>query len=173
MEKMQTKVKLSSLRIAPRKVRLLIDLIRGMSVEKALHQLQFSKKDAAKPLIKLLNSGVANAKHNHEMKKETLVVKTAFVDGGPTLHRWTPRAMGRATPIRKRTSHITIILEGEAQKKKESKVKKSKVNGEVVEGALEQEKSDVKSKDVVEKKDTKEVKKKKVEKSIKKEDKLN
>ena len=160
---MQTKIKLSSLRVAPRKVRLLIDLIRGMSVEKALHQLQFSKKDAAKPLIKLLNSGVANAKHNHEMKKETLIIKTAFVDGGPTLHRWIPRAMGRATPIRKRTSHITIILEGEAPKKKAAKKLKEE-NKEV------KEKTKDKPKDVKEKKEVKETKKEKTEKSPKKEE---
>lgn len=122
MDKMQTKATLRSLRIAPRKVRLLIDLIRGMKVEDAINQLEFSKKDAAKPVLKLLKSAIANAEHNHEMKKDTLVIKVAYVDGGATLHRWIPRAMGRATPIRKRTSHVTIILEGEVGKKKTKSV---------------------------------------------------
>ena len=126
-EIMQTKAVLRSLRVAPRKVRLLIDLIRGMKVDKAINQLQFSKKDAAKSVLKLLNSAIANAQNNHKMKRDTLVIKTAFVDGGPTLHRWIPRAMGRATPIRKRTSHITIVLEGEVDEKE---VKKTKASAE-------------------------------------------
>jgi large subunit ribosomal protein L22 len=125
MEKMQTKAKLRSLRVAPRKVRLLIDLIRGMKVDKAINQLEFSKKDAAKPVLKLLKSAIANAEHNHKMKADTLVIKTAYVDGGATLHRWMPRAMGRATPIRKRTSHITLILEGDAEKDKKKTKKES------------------------------------------------
>lgn len=135
---MQTKAILRSLRMGPRKVRLLVDLIRGMKVEKAINQLQFSKKTAAKPVLKLLNSAIANAEHNHGMNRDSLVIKTAFVDSGATLHRWTPRAMGRATPIRKRTAHITLILEGVAEKAKakvEKKVKKvsKKVNKEVEE----------------------------------------
>jgi len=121
MEIKQTKAILRSLKVAPRKVRLLIDLVRGMKVEDAINQLQFSKKEASGSVLKLLNSAIANALHNHGMKKDTLVIKTAFVDGGKTLHRWIPRAMGRATPIRKRTSHITIILEGEAPEEKKIK----------------------------------------------------
>ena len=111
---MQTTARLRSLRMTPRKVRLLIDLIRGMKVQDAINQLAFSTKQAAKPVLKLLQSAIANAKHNHDMNGETLVIKTAFVDGGRTLHRSMPRAMGRATPIRKRTAHITLVLEGES-----------------------------------------------------------
>lgn len=122
MEQMlTTTARLRQLRISPRKVRLLIDFIRGMRVEEALAQLQFSKKTAARPVYKLLQSAVANARHNHQMKEDTLVIAQAFVDGGPTLYRWMPKAMGRATPIRKRTSHVTIVLQGEAAPKKEKK----------------------------------------------------
>ncbi len=111
--------------MGPRKVRLLVDIIRGMKVAEARIQLAFSKKNAARPLLKLLESAVANAKHNHEMIEDGLIIKEAFVDGGPVLKRWMPRAMGRATPIRKRTSHVTLVLEGEINKKAE-KVKKDK-----------------------------------------------
>lgn len=123
MEKVQTKAKLKSLRIAPRKVRLLIDLIRGMGVEQALDQLEVSKKIAAKPVAKLLKSAIANAITNHNLKKDSLFIVSAYVDGGATLHRWTQRAMGRATPIRKRTSHISLILEGAVDEKAAKKVK--------------------------------------------------
>jgi large subunit ribosomal protein L22 len=130
MDKVITKAKLSQLRISPRKVRLLIDHIRGMKARQAVVQLQFSKKHASRPVLKLLQSAMANARHNHALKEETLVIKQAFVDGGPILYRWMPRAMGRATPIRKRTSHITIVLEGDvdekAAKAKEQEIKKAK-----------------------------------------------
>ena len=130
--KMQTSAKLKQLRVSPRKVRLIVDLIRGMSVKDALVQLQFSQKHVARPIKKLLESAVANAKHNHEMTFDSLVVKTAFVDGGPTLHRWMPRAMGRATKIRKRTSHITLVLEGDAvEAPKKVKKEKEKVDKKV------------------------------------------
>jgi large subunit ribosomal protein L22 len=131
--KMQTTAKLRQLRVAPRKVRLVVDLIRGMSVKDALVQLQFSPKHSARPVMKLLQSAMANAKHNHEMDTETLVVKTAFVDGGPTLHRWMPRAMGRATKLRKRTSHITLILEGDVVEKKAPAKKEVKEKAEATE----------------------------------------
>lgn len=118
MNTVETKATLRYLRMSPRKVRLLVDLVRGMPVKEAQAQLQFSKKDASRPVGKLLDSAIANAVHNHGAKPETLVVKTAFVDGGPIMYRWMPRAMGRATPLRKRTSHITIVLEGQAEEKK-------------------------------------------------------
>lgn len=123
MEKLQTKATLRKLRVAPRKVRLLIDLIRGMQVDEAIAQLGISQKHSSAPVLKLLKSAIANAKHNHQLKQETLIIKTAFVDGGETLHRWMPKAMGRATPIRKRTSHITLVLEGDVDEKAVKKVK--------------------------------------------------
>jgi len=101
---------LRHLRISPRKVRLIVDLIRGRGIEEALNFLTFSKKAAAQPVAKLLRSAVANAddKGDHDLDK--LFVKTAFVDEGSTWRRWRPRAMGRATRIRKRTSHVTLEL---------------------------------------------------------------
>jgi len=119
--KKQATAKLNNLRIAPRKVRLLADLIRGMHVADALMQLKFSKKQAAVPVMKLLRSAVANAEHNANIDINTLVVKESYVDGGPILYRWMPRAFGRAGKIRKRTSHITIVLEGDEKAVKKAK----------------------------------------------------
>jgi large subunit ribosomal protein L22 len=101
---------LRHLRMAPRKVRLVVDLIRGRPVEEAMNLLTFSGKAAAAPVMKLLRSAVANA-DNADYDIDKLVVKTAFVDEGTTWRRWRPRAMGRATRIRKRTSHITLELQ--------------------------------------------------------------
>jgi len=135
----EAKAQLNQLRVAPRKVRLLIDLIRGMNIEQAINQLELSKKHASRPVIKLLNSAAANALHNHDLKKETLGIKTAFVNDGQTLHRWMPRAMGRATPIRKRTSHITLILEGEMKEKVKTKKDKEEKNEDVVDAQTVEE----------------------------------
>jgi len=110
--KVQAKAQLKSLRVSPRKVRLVIDLIRGLDVERALNELTFSKKAAARPVKKLLESAVANAVHNQSIKREGLTIETVYVDEGRVLKRWMPRAMGRATPLRKRSSHITIVLSG-------------------------------------------------------------
>ncbi|MBT6254417.1 50S ribosomal protein L22 [Candidatus Uhrbacteria bacterium] len=106
----ESKAKLRFLRMSPRKVRLLADMVRGMDVANAIIQLTFSSKDAARPVRKLIESAAANAVNNHGMEKEKLVVSTITVDGGPTIKRSTPRAHGRATPIRKRTSHVNVIL---------------------------------------------------------------
>ena len=97
------------IRMSPRKVRLLADLVRGKSVKAAEIQLQFSVKAAKVPLAKLLKSAVANAEVK-KMNREKLYIKSITVDGGPPLKRWRPRAFGRAAPIRKRTSHIAIEL---------------------------------------------------------------
>ncbi len=103
--------KLRHLRISPRKVRLVTDLVKGLSVEEAEKQLKFLNKKAARPVLKLLNSAIANAQHNASLAKEILYVKDITVEPGPTLKRWRPRAMGRSAPIMKRTSHINIILD--------------------------------------------------------------
>jgi large subunit ribosomal protein L22 len=100
--------------MAPRKVRLVADLIRGCTVDGAVNQLSFCDKVAAEPLTKLLKSAVANAEHNHQADVSTLRVAKITVDGGPTLSRWRARAYGRAAPIRKRTSHITLVLSDES-----------------------------------------------------------
>jgi large subunit ribosomal protein L22 len=100
--------------MSPRKVRLVVDLIRGKKIEDALTTLQFCKKHAALPVKKLLESAIANAVHNHMALRESLIVEAAFVNEGSSLKRWAPKAMGRATRILKRNSHITIIVGGEA-----------------------------------------------------------
>lgn len=98
-------------RISPRKARLVADLVRGKAVEEALNTLTFTKKAFAKKLTKLIKSAVANAQQNTNMDVDTLWIKKIYVDGGPTLKRFMPRAMGRATMIRKRTSHVTVVLD--------------------------------------------------------------
>jgi large subunit ribosomal protein L22 len=100
--------------MSPRKVRLVIDVVRGMPVEDAIRQLGFSPKAAAGPVIKLLRSAAANAEHNHKADPKTLRIAKITADGGPTLHRGQPRAHGRAAPIRKRTTHIQVILSDES-----------------------------------------------------------
>ncbi len=92
------------------KARLVLDLIRGKSVAEARTILQFSERGAAEPIAKVLDSAVANAANNNDIPPEELFVATAYADEGPTLKRWRPRARGRATRIRKRTCHITIIV---------------------------------------------------------------
>lgn len=107
---MEVKANLRYLRMSPRKVRLLVDLIRGKKVQSALDQLQFSGKAAAIPVSKLVKSAIANAVNNFSLEAGNLFVKEISVGQGPTLKRWMPRAHGRATPIMKRTSHIAIVL---------------------------------------------------------------
>lgn len=107
---MEIKAQAKFVRTSPRRARLVIDLIRGLDVEEASRQLQFMPKVAAGLVLKLLNSGIANAVNNLKLQKDNLYIKAITVDGGPVLKRWQPRAFGRATPIRKRSSHISIIL---------------------------------------------------------------
>jgi large subunit ribosomal protein L22 len=97
-------------RIAPRKARLVIDLIRGKSVEEAFAILRFTPRAASPIIEKVLASAVANAEHNHNMDTSRLYVAKAYVDEGPTMKRFMPRAMGRVNMIRKRTSHITVVV---------------------------------------------------------------
>jgi large subunit ribosomal protein L22 len=92
------------------KARRVIDLIRGMGVEDALVSLQFAPQGASEPVGKVLASAVANAVNNHQMQADDLVVTAAYVDEGPTMKRIRPRAQGRAYRVRKRTSHITVIV---------------------------------------------------------------
>jgi ribosomal protein L22 len=101
-------------RSSPRKARLVVDHIRGKSVVDARAILQHTPRAAAEPVLKVLESAVANAEHNHELLPEELRIFQVMVDEGPTLKRFRPRAQGRATKIRKRTSHITINLTNKA-----------------------------------------------------------
>jgi large subunit ribosomal protein L22 len=108
---MEVTAKTRYVRVSPRKARLVTELVKGKKVQEALNILAFTKKASAKTLTKLINSAVANAQQNNKMDVDTLMVKRISVDGGPTLKRYLPRAMGRATKISKRTSHITVILD--------------------------------------------------------------
>src|SRR5215203_988030 len=101
-------------RMTPMKVRRVVDLIRGMEAREALSALQFAPQAASEPVAKVLASAVANAEHNQHLDPASLVVAVAYVDEGPTLKRFRPRAQGRAFRINKRTSHITIEVESVA-----------------------------------------------------------
>jgi large subunit ribosomal protein L22 len=134
---METRAKLRHLRISPRKVRLVVDGIRGLEVEAALNQLKFVGQRAAMPLTKLIKSAVANAEHNHKLKENNLYIKEIRVDEGPSLKRWRPRAFGRASEFKRRTSHISLVLaeikptthkkEDKEAKKESKKLEKAKV----------------------------------------------
>ncbi|MEA2142930.1 MAG: large subunit ribosomal protein, partial [Solirubrobacteraceae bacterium] len=97
-------------RHAPRKARLVVDHIRGKSVDEARAILIHTPRAASRDVLKLLDSAIANAENNHELVADELKIEQCFVDEGPTLKRFRPRALGRATRIRKRTSHMTILL---------------------------------------------------------------
>ncbi|ACJ32494.1 50S ribosomal protein L22 [Anoxybacillus gonensis] len=107
---MQAKAVARTVRIAPRKARLVIDLIRGKQVSEAVAILRHTPKAASPIIEKVLKSAVANAEHNYDMDVNKLVVTEAYVNEGPTLKRFRPRAQGRASAINKRTSHITIVV---------------------------------------------------------------
>ena len=109
--------KLNFLKIAPRKVRALAGIIRGLSVNEAEAQLLVQRRRPAKSLLKLLRSAVSNAKNNQKLNSETLYIKTITVDGGPMLKRYLPRARGIATTIQKKLSHVTITLAEKADQK--------------------------------------------------------
>ena len=97
-------------RITPRKCNAVLDLIRGQSVEQATTTLQFTPKLGARIVQKVLKSAVANALHEGKVRMEELYVKEAVVGAGPTLKRWLPRAQGRATPLLKRMSHVSVTV---------------------------------------------------------------
>ena len=98
-------------RISPRKVKIVIDLIRGKDVDEALAILQYTPKAASPVVMKLINSAIANAVNNQEMDRSSLYVAEAFANQGPTLKRYWARSHGRADMIKKHTSHITIVLD--------------------------------------------------------------
>src|SRR5688572_4040344 len=123
---MEVKAHTRHLRMSPRKVRLVVDAVRGMAVEPALAQLTFMSRAAARPVKKLLESAIANAEHNFKLDRDGLYIKAALVNQGPTLKRWRPRAMGAAAPILKRTSHITLVLESKTGAKKAEGKKEAK-----------------------------------------------
>lgn len=97
--------------VSPRKARLVADLVRGMNAGKALERLRFTPKKGGGLIKKVLQSAVANASRSHGVDEDKLFVSHITVDEGPTMKRWSPRAMGRATRIRKRTSHIRVAVQ--------------------------------------------------------------
>ena len=123
---MEVKAKAKNIRMSARKVRLAIDVVRGLNTNEALNQLKFMKKREAKPVAKLLNSAVANAANNFELDKDNLYIKEIRADEGAPLKRWMPKAHGRATPILKRSSHISIVL-NEIQESGKKKAKGGEV----------------------------------------------
>ena len=107
---MEAKAHARSIRIAPRKAQLVVDLIRGKQVGDAIAILRHTPKAASPIVEKLLNSAIAYAEHNYSMDVNKLVITQAYVNQGPTMKRFRPRAMGRASRINKRTSHITLVV---------------------------------------------------------------
>ena len=107
---MEAKAQARFVRVSPRKARRAVDMIRGMPVGEARRVLSLSSLGASVPVRKVLDSAIANAEHRPGVVAENLVVQAAAVDEGPTLRRYRPRAMGRATRIRKRTCHITVVV---------------------------------------------------------------
>lgn len=119
--------KTKSVKQSARKVRLSADLVRGLKVNDALNQLRVSKKESSLPVSKTILSAIANAEHNYNLDKNNLFIKEIKVDDGVVLKRWMPRAFGRATPIRKKMSHITLIL-GEIKDSGEVQPRKQKLD---------------------------------------------
>jgi large subunit ribosomal protein L22 len=108
---METSAKLKFARLSPQKTRLVVDMVRGKAVQEALNILNFSPQRPADIVAKVLRSAVANAEQKGVSDVDRLFVKAVFVDQGPALKRFMPRAQGRATKIRKPTSHITVVLD--------------------------------------------------------------
>jgi large subunit ribosomal protein L22 len=108
---MEARAQARFIRVTPRKARRVVDLIRGLPAAEAQAVLRFAPQGASEPVGKVLNSAIANAEHNFNLATDTLFVSKAYVDEGPTLKRFRPRAQGRAYRINKRTSHITVIVE--------------------------------------------------------------
>lgn len=139
---MQYKFYLNNLRIAPRKVRLIANLIKKSTALSALAQLKFQNKKAALPMLKLLKSAMASAVNNFNLSPENLFISNVLVDEGQKLKRFRPRAFGRAGAIHKKTSHITLILEEKIIRAAKTKKKINKVSA-LKEGLLKKEKEKI------------------------------
>ncbi len=159
-------VKLRYLRIAPRKVRLAADLVRGKNVEQARTILNFALKRASHPLLKLLDSAIAGAKNNFRLDESNLYVFKIAVDEGPKNKRWRAQSRGRAAEIQKKSSHITIVL-GEIEEKKKKKSAKIETKIKPVEKEEKTEKTEKKA-EKPKIKFQKIIKKPKINKSLKK-----
>lgn len=117
---------LKNYRQSPRKVRTIVDEVRGKTASEAITKLSFIPNRAALPVKKLIESAVSNAKHNHNMDPESLVIKSIVVNEGITMKRWIPKWRGTAHPIRKRSSQVVVTLDGVESKKKIKEEKKDK-----------------------------------------------
>jgi large subunit ribosomal protein L22 len=133
---MQVKAQAKYIRISPRKVRLVIDEVRGLDLQEALNRLTLLEKKASSNIEKLVKSALANAEHNLELSKDNLFIKEITADDGPTYYRWMPRAFGRATPLRKRTSIIKLVLEEKKPTKPKAKKKTVMPKTEVLDKKL-------------------------------------
>ncbi len=146
---MKVTASLNYLRLSPRKVRTVADLVRGMGAQEAVFTLNFLNKRASEPVRKLIQSAIANAEHNFALDPTSLKITTITVDGGPTLKRYRPKGMGRAGLIARRTSHVNVVLEGErvgrpatSKKGKTDVIEKPDTpTDDIREGREEQEKS--------------------------------
>ena len=112
---MEARAQARFVRVTPMKARRVVDLIRGLPASDAQAVLRFAPQAASEPVGKVLDSAIANATNNHNLDPQSLFVSEAFVDEGPTMKRFRPRAQGRAFRIRKRTSHITVVLESRSE----------------------------------------------------------
>ena len=129
---MEVIAKLNNLRIAPRKVREVIDLIRNKKSTEALTILSFTTRKSAPIVLKLLNSAIANAKNNFKLDENNLYIAKIFAGEGPKLKRWHPMSRGRAYPIEKKTSHITIVLSDQKVESRREKRKNEKKTKKII-----------------------------------------
>ena len=148
---MPVTAKLKNLRIAPRKVRLAAEMVRRKSAEEAQVILNFTTKKAAPVLLKLLKQAVTSAKTNFQIEEKNLYISKVLVDEGQKYKRWMPRARGMATPIYKRTSHITIVLDELLKKDRRSSAKRATRKQEKTEKIEKTEKTVSRSAEIVEK----------------------
>ncbi len=166
---MDIKASAKHVKMSPKKIRLVADLVRGLELGKARDILKFTNKKAVKPILKLIDSAVANAENNYELDKSNLFIKEIMVDEGLTMKRWMPRAYGRATRINKRMSHIRLIL-GEIKDSGVVESKKQEIEKPVnLEDMVKQAEKSAEKGDKKEKKDDK----KEQTKKTKNEDKTN
>ena len=124
---MEVKAHLNRLRISPRKVRLVAGLVRKMNIDEARKQLEFLNKKSTNPILKLINSAVANAKNNFNLSEDNLYISEIFINEDQIMKRWRPRAMGRAARINKRTCCVTVVLNevlGKINKAKKEEIEK-------------------------------------------------
>lgn len=152
---MEVTAKLSNFRAAPRKVRLVADLVRGKKASEAQSILLFTVNKSSKPVLKLLNSAIDSAKKNHKLDESTLVISKITVDEGPKMKRWHPMSRGRAYPILKRTSHIVLVLSDMAPAvKADAKPQTIKANVQANPKTQTEEKTKAKAKTTTRKKTT-------------------